>query len=293
MLGWAHPKSLPLTTTLQFYVSSWVCELCNGEAALYCSSDSAFLCWNCDSKVHGANFLVARHVRRTVCSECKGFTNNRISGVGFQPVRPICRSCLPESCDDDLDSLSSTSSSACISSTESCATQPKRIDFDRLRTDRIVSSASVTELSGEKCTGRFTGEVTSRNTKNRETKTKTQRPLAPSNVYSKAEGVLVNWCRKLGLCGSDVVAVACNTFGICCDELTVLPFRVSLAAAFWFSLRLCGDRSASTLQILKRLEEISGVPAKLILAAESKLARVLKSRKAREQQEEGWAECSA
>uniref|UniRef100_A0A5B7AGE1 Putative B-box zinc finger protein 32-like n=1 Tax=Davidia involucrata TaxID=16924 RepID=A0A5B7AGE1_DAVIN len=274
-----------------------VCELCNGEAALYCPSDSAFLCWKCDSKVHAANFLVARHVRRTVCSKCKGVTNNRISGVGFQPVRPVCRSCLPETSGDDLDSLSSTSFSACISSTESCGTPTKRIDFDRLITHRIVSSGSVTELSGEKLPGRFTGEVTSRNTKNRETKT---RSPAASKVDSKAEGVLVNWCRKLGLTGSDAVPVASKALGVCCNELTVLPFRVFLAASLWFSLRLCGDRSASTWQILKRLEEISGVPAKLILGAESKLARVLKMRKPQPQprsdqqdQEEGWAECSA
>ncbi|XP_031095073.1 uncharacterized protein LOC115999357 [Ipomoea triloba] len=26
------------------------CELCNGEAAICCPSDSAFLCWSCDAK---------------------------------------------------------------------------------------------------------------------------------------------------------------------------------------------------------------------------------------------------
>ncbi|CAA6670357.1 unnamed protein product [Spirodela intermedia] len=46
------------------------CELCDGEAALRCESDCAFLCWGCDARVHGANFLVSRHPRRLICVEC-------------------------------------------------------------------------------------------------------------------------------------------------------------------------------------------------------------------------------
>ncbi|CAD6251698.1 unnamed protein product [Miscanthus lutarioriparius] len=40
------------------------CELCGGAAAVHCAADSAFLCLRCDSKVHGANFLASRHLRR-------------------------------------------------------------------------------------------------------------------------------------------------------------------------------------------------------------------------------------
>ncbi|PWZ29421.1 B-box zinc finger protein 32 [Zea mays] len=40
------------------------CELCGGAAAVHCAADSAFLCPRCDAKVHGANFLASRHVRR-------------------------------------------------------------------------------------------------------------------------------------------------------------------------------------------------------------------------------------
>ncbi|XP_059641948.1 B-box zinc finger protein 32 [Cornus florida] len=264
-----------------------VCELCNGEAAVYCSSDSAFLCWNCDSKVHGANFLVARHDRRTVCSKCKGLTCDRVSGIGLQPVRPICHSCSLESPgDDDLDSLSSPSPSACISTTESCASPPKKIDFDSLKSDGVVSSSSVTGEHSSKLPARFSGKVTSKS-----------KSRAPRAVESKAEDVFVNWCRRLGLSGSCEVATAIQALRICLDELTVLPLRVSLAASLWFSMRLCGDISSSTWQILKRLEEVSGVPAKLILGAESKLARALKTRKTRRRdqhvdvEEEGWAEC--
>ncbi|KAL4347120.1 hypothetical protein GQ457_17G024250 [Hibiscus cannabinus] len=34
------------------------CELCMSAATTYCESDQASLCWHCDAKVHGANFLV-------------------------------------------------------------------------------------------------------------------------------------------------------------------------------------------------------------------------------------------
>ncbi|CAK9146086.1 unnamed protein product [Ilex paraguariensis] len=258
-----------------------VCELCSGEAALYCSSDSAFLCWNCDTKVHEHNFLVARHFRRTICSVCKNFAGDRISGVGIRPYRAICQSCLPDSPGDELES--SYSSSVCISSTESCATPPKKIKFD-------------SKVSGEhlKASVRFSGEVTSGTTMKSEVTTKVIRSRRQSNVDSKAEGIFGTWCRKLGLGGDvDVVKMSSDAFGVFSEKLTVLPFRVRLAASLWFCLKLCGDRSASTWQVLKRLEEISGVPAKLILAAESKLARVLKVRKPRRhEEEEGWAECS-
>ncbi|KAG2613466.1 B-box zinc finger protein 32-like [Panicum virgatum] len=40
------------------------CELCGAPAAVHCAADAAFLCAACDAKVHGANFLAARH-RRT------------------------------------------------------------------------------------------------------------------------------------------------------------------------------------------------------------------------------------
>ncbi|KAK9281470.1 hypothetical protein L1049_004391 [Liquidambar formosana] len=273
-----------------------VCELCTGEAALFCASDSAFLCWDCDARVHEANFLVARHVRQTVCSKCKGFDGNRISGVGFGPSRPVCRSCFPESPDDRLDSLSSSSASACVSSTESFAAATKKIDFDRRKMERIVSSSCVTENSGDDSNfpARFSGEVTSTmmEKSRAEPKTKTQRSRAPSKVDAKAEGIFVNWCRKLGLSYNYTVRVASQALSVCLAELTVLPFRVSVAASFWFSLRLRRESATSTCQNLKRLEEISGVPAKLILATESKLARVLRVRKELRDQEEGWAECS-
>ncbi|WRX26444.1 B-box-type zinc finger - like 10 [Theobroma cacao] len=44
-----------------------LCELCQEEAFVYCLADAAFLCWQCDDKVHQANFLVARHLHLSGC----------------------------------------------------------------------------------------------------------------------------------------------------------------------------------------------------------------------------------
>ncbi|OMO76117.1 hypothetical protein CCACVL1_15913 [Corchorus capsularis] len=100
---------------------------------------------------------------------------------------------------------------------------------------------------------------------------------------------------KLGLSRHAVVPTATSALRLCLERLPVLPFRVSLAAAFWVGLRLTGgDMSIATSQNLRRLEEHSGVPAKLIVAIEPKLARVMRLRRRRFRQdlEEGWAECN-
>ncbi|KAI4978087.1 hypothetical protein ZWY2020_014641 [Hordeum vulgare] len=48
------------------------CELCGGVAAVHCAADSAFLCVPCDAKVHGANFLASRHLRRRLVHAAAG-----------------------------------------------------------------------------------------------------------------------------------------------------------------------------------------------------------------------------
>lgn len=56
---------------------------------------------------------------------------------------------------------------------------------------------------------------------------------------------------------------------------------------------MSGDRSLASWQNLKRLEELSGVPAKLIVAVEPRVARVMRLRRRISQDlEEGWAECN-
>ena len=82
----------------------------------------------------------------------------------------------------------------------------------------------------------------------------------------------------------------------------VWPYRVGLAASLWMGLlRFTKDDEKKKIKmrgLLRKLEEISGVPARSIVVAESKLASVLKTMKHRRGQqdqaeaaEEGWAEC--
>lgn len=114
----------------------------------------------------------------------------------------------------------------------------------------------------------------------------------PVAVDSKVEGVLVNWCRKMAVDERrlrQVVPTAMELLGDCFGKITIIPFRVSLTTSFWVALRVCSG--GSTCRDLRRLEQISGVPAKLVLTTESRLARGLKRRRSRDDHVEGWAEC--
>lgn len=260
-----------------------LCELCNAHASTFCPSDEAFLCWSCDANVHQANFLVARHVRLTICSKCKAFTGNPVFDFLQSVSVSFCAACsLDSSQNDHLGSLPSSSESDCVSSTLSCATSQRKNDADPRSDSRFNFSQGC-------------GEVTSRHRRS-------SRRNTTSIMDWKAEGVLVYWCMRLGLTGDRAVSLGKNALATCWNQMSVLPFRVSLAATLWFGLKFCGDRSLHTCQTLKRLEEISGVQAKLISAAESKLERALKIAASRRQRlrndhqlEEGNAEseCSS
>ncbi|KAL1197503.1 B-box domain protein 31 [Cardamine amara subsp. amara] len=62
------------------------CELCGGDASVFCEADSAFLCRKCDRWVHGANFLAWRHVRRVLCTACQKLTRRCLVGDDFHVV---------------------------------------------------------------------------------------------------------------------------------------------------------------------------------------------------------------
>lgn len=70
-----------------------VCELCDRVARMYCESDQARLCWECDAKVHGANFLVARHTRVLLCRRCQTPTPWKASGARLSPTVTVCERC--------------------------------------------------------------------------------------------------------------------------------------------------------------------------------------------------------
>lgn len=314
---------------------SRVCELCKAEAAVYCSSDFAFLCCSCDTKVHGANFLVACHVRHNICYKCKAFTGGVcFSGIVYKPINNICASCLPEFRAGD----SLSSSSACISSTESSSAKKGNLDVG------VKSRATVVGVSSSSSTGAAAvfskysasvlsaGEVTSGMARKMDVERKMMiRSVggARFSVESKVEGILIKWCRRLGLSSSSetsVVRRACHALKasvLCGDQMKLgnMPMHAWLAASLWLSLSSVfmmtipreeeEERSAGSgvglgmdyrQVMMKRLEEISGISVKLILAAKSKLILKMMMMRKRKQlrlhhppkqqhMEEGWAEC--
>ncbi|KAM1139095.1 hypothetical protein ACFX2I_036806 [Malus domestica] len=70
------------------------CDLCDSAAKVYCDSDQASLCWDCDVKVHGANFLVAKHSRTLLCHVCQSPTRWIGSGLKLCPTVSVCESCV-------------------------------------------------------------------------------------------------------------------------------------------------------------------------------------------------------
>lgn len=205
-----------------------VCDLCHHhQPSVYCGSDSAFLCLDCDYQVHTANFLVARHVRvsirKSYHSHCDG-------------------------CDDD-DVLSSSSSSSSSSST--ICSNVKR------------TTSTTTSLSG-------------------------------SDDWKTRE-VLVSWWSRLGGSSSSssrVIEVARHGFRVWwVNKLEWAPYRVGLAASLWLGFtKQKMKRIGTRRRLLKRLEEVSGVPAKSIVLEQSKLAKIM-TYKHQNQYQESWAEC--
>uniref|UniRef100_A0A2C9U4J7 B box-type domain-containing protein n=1 Tax=Manihot esculenta TaxID=3983 RepID=A0A2C9U4J7_MANES len=73
------------------------CELCDSLAKMYCESDQANLCWDCDSNVHGANFLVAKHSRALLCHICQSLTPWTATGPKLSPTVSVCQNCVNNS----------------------------------------------------------------------------------------------------------------------------------------------------------------------------------------------------
>ncbi|KAK7263579.1 hypothetical protein RJT34_31171 [Clitoria ternatea] len=82
------------------------CELCKVPARIFCESDQASLCWDCDAKVHRANFLVARHSRTLLCHSCTSLTPWKASGATLANALSVCHRCASaeETNDVEIDS---------------------------------------------------------------------------------------------------------------------------------------------------------------------------------------------
>nr|GMC87977.1 zinc finger protein CONSTANS-LIKE 2-like [Ipomoea batatas] len=70
------------------------CELCKSAARVFCDSDQANLCWECDARVHSANFLVAKHSRTLLCQACQSQTPWTGSGPKLGPTVSVCQACF-------------------------------------------------------------------------------------------------------------------------------------------------------------------------------------------------------
>lgn len=69
------------------------CELCGKPARMFCESDQARLCWDCDEKVHAANFLVAKHCRTLLCHACACPTPWKAAGLKLVSAVSVCCAC--------------------------------------------------------------------------------------------------------------------------------------------------------------------------------------------------------
>ncbi|KZV27229.1 hypothetical protein F511_04682 [Dorcoceras hygrometricum] len=74
-------------------MSNKACELCSKPARMFCESDQARLCWDCDEKVHAANFLVAKHCRTLLCHACASPTSWKAAGLKLGPAVSVCSAC--------------------------------------------------------------------------------------------------------------------------------------------------------------------------------------------------------
>ncbi|KAK4439875.1 hypothetical protein Salat_0322400 [Sesamum alatum] len=72
------------------------CELCSNPARMFCESDQASLCWDCDEKVHAANFLVAKHSRNLLCHVCYSPTPWKAAGLKLGPTVSVCQACAED-----------------------------------------------------------------------------------------------------------------------------------------------------------------------------------------------------
>ncbi|XP_060191710.1 uncharacterized protein LOC132621453 [Lycium barbarum] len=136
------------------------CELCSSIARVFCESDQASLCWDCDARVHTANFLVAKHSRILLCNSCQSLTPWTGSGSKLGPTISVCQTCFhrnnndgahqdhdhndtEEEDDDDDDDGSSDGDNQVVPLSSSTIDQP--------RPPSLASSSS----SSEESTSRF------------------------------------------------------------------------------------------------------------------------------------------
>eukprot|EP01018_Ginkgo_biloba_P014176 Gb_39551 [translate_table: standard] len=323
-----------------------ICELCRKQATLYCEADSAFLCWECDVKVHEANFLVAKHGRIVLCCKCNQFSGKCTSGPCPLGIQALCGACCKFELNEQTSLCISTAESAIpgpISAGSSCPRcslggheanrKETEVGFDRSPANGLHAEGQRQIVVNEEGDGKvqfcfraekenqspisevsieawsYSEEVSSTLANQRiprelsETKRKlprkemnlvnTRHKVGMWNAEMKVGTILTRWYRDLNLRSPSTIPLAMHLAEKALHKLCFFSnadrqkVRIALAASLWLAANLCENRIQ--LPIVKKLEDCTGIPSKLILLAESRLSELLNWK----MQEEGWAECSA
>lgn len=301
------------------------CELCCNDAALHCQADSASLCYKCDANVHGVNFLVARHVRVVLCSGCYHHTERNVSGATPNADQSFCCACCKSQDIEQTSLCNSTAESAFAGPLSAVSSEHSKgldvgIDCSLFHGSRFgegnlkacsregdnqrTGAAERSEVSinawsyndGVSTTSSLGNSQTVDNKPQVESHNKEtgllHRRSGPRvlNAEMKVEIVFRKWFRHLNLRNPSTVPLAMDLMEKGLQKLGALSrqkIKICLAASFWLAATLCEKQNH--LPPVKRLEECSGIPSKLILLAESRLGRILRLK----MQEEGSAECSS
>ncbi|BAS98981.1 B-box zinc finger protein 32 [Oryza sativa Japonica Group] len=125
-----------------------------------------------------------------------------------------------------------------------------------------------------------------------------RRPRAAARP--RAEVVLEGWGKRMGLAAGAArrrAAAAGRALRACGGDVAAarVPLRVAMAAALWWEVaahRVSGVSGAGHADALRRLEACAHVPARLLTAVASSMARARARRRAAADNEEGWDECS-
>lgn len=302
------------------------CELCGDQAALRCEADSANLCYKCDAHVHGINFLVARHVRVVLCCRCHQYTKITVSGSSPHAGQSFCCACCKSQGIKETSPCNSTAESAfpgAVSAASSSHSEELDVGIDCNPANGMIIEgegnmrACLREGDNEGTGATERSEVsinawsysdgvsatsTLGNSQTVGNKPQVETPKKKMGLLHKRSGpgvlnaemkvglVLRKWCRQLNLRNPSTLPLAMDLVVKGLQKLGALSrqkIRICLAAAFWLAATL--SENSAHLPPVKRLEECSGVPSKLILLAESRLGGLLGLK----MQEEGSAECSS
>nr|XP_009786072.1 PREDICTED: uncharacterized protein LOC104234226 [Nicotiana sylvestris] len=230
-----------------------LCELCYAHTIVFCTSDCAFICYACDTKVHSANFLVVCHICITLSLKYNSLTANYSCSCSPKPAHSL-----------------SSSSSACIQS----STNQKRIEyFDRRRhIGSFWDSSVVVNVSS--------GEVTSSTKPSQRRSIFLKNGALTTRLDSRTEDVFLHWCNKLGLYDEEsAVRMTRDALALRLDQGS-LWFGLRLTHSMWQSVKSVEHISGGPAKLILATE----VKLQRFIKASKQRRQVLL--------EEGWDESS-